>query len=70
MLTLNGLEVIIEDVDGYGCDAYLTEAYYLEAGVALNDDELTQLEEENPGIAEEWAEEHCSIFDNYFKEVD
>lgn len=62
MMYLNEREVVDAEIDGVDardypdfCDAYFSSAYFADSGLALDDDELNQLTEENY----DFIQEHC-----------
>lgn len=69
-MKLNELDVQIESVVGYGCDAYIESAYFIESCRYLTSDELVEFENIYSTIAEEYSYEHNSPFDNSFKDND
>jgi hypothetical protein len=65
-LTLNGREVDLKSINIEGvdrqdypdfCDAYISEAQWMNDGTELNDEELEQLTEENGCLVNELAHE-------------
>ena len=65
MVLLNGQQVVDIEVDGVDgndypdfCDAYFSYAVYEGSGIALTDDELTQLADEYPALLSEMAYEY------------
>lgn len=63
-MKLRGKDVCDVEIDGVDrrdhpdyCDAYFSSAVWCDSGNELDDDDLIQLAEENPGVLNQMAEE-------------
>ena len=73
-MKLNNLKVIDVEVDGVDmkdypdfCDAYISEAKFANTKQPLDDNQLTQLQEQNPDAFFEAVSDEClSIADRYY----